>query len=177
MWGTKGLVVGGIAALAVLTAACTTQTKTGQAETGPTAATTPATVFIPVTAAAATTPPPLRFPNTDLTVRFTGYDDTAKMVTFVLVTWIPGGADDGHYASNASDSGPHRLPLAAGVTITSWSSDCAGNGGDGGTGDDNSCTADQLVAGLHAGGGGLSVAALHVDSTDHVSNVREIFTP
>jgi hypothetical protein len=162
--------------LAVLTtAACTSSNGQGQGQAAAGASTTAGAPvsFVPITADT-TTPPPLKFPDTDLTVRFTGYDDTLKMVTFVRVTWIPGGEDDGHYAANTSDPAPHRLPLASNVTITSWSSDCAGSTAGAGS---YHCTAEQLVTGLEGGGGALSVADLHVDGTDHVSTVHEIFTP
>lgn len=173
----RGFVVGGLAGLAVLAAACTS--STGQAAAGATTTAGAPLTFVPMTEAggATTTPPPLKFPNTDLTVRFTGYDDTAKMVTFVRVTWIPGGEDDGHYVDDTSDSASHRLPLAANVTITSWSTDCSGAGSATGADGSYHCTSQQLVSGLRAGGGGLSIASLHVDGTDHVSDVREIFTP
>lgn len=170
------LAIGGLAVLAVVTAGCTSSATGAPA---PAAATTTAAggaTFVPVPATAAAAPT-LKFPNTDLTVRFTGYDDTTRMVTFVLVTWIPGGEDDGHYAPNATDSAQHRLPLASNVHITSWSNDCAGDGGALGADGSYPCTTQQLVAGLHGGGAGLSIAALHVDGTDHVSTVREIFTP
>lgn len=170
----RGLVVGGLATLAVLTAACTSSNGQGQSAAGTTTTTDAPVSFVPITGDATTTPPPLKFPDTDLTVRFTGYDQTLQMVTFVRVTWIPGGEDDGHYAPNTSDSAPHRLPLAANATIMSWSSDCAGSNAGAGT---YHCTPQQLITGLEGGGGALSVADLHVDGTDHISTVHEIFTP
>jgi hypothetical protein len=120
--------------------------------------------------------PPLRFPDTNLTVRFTGYDDATRMVTFEVVTFVPGGPDDGHYTPDTHNPGSHRLPLAASPTITALSTLCANA-----TTTVNPvidavpCTPARFVASLRATPG--DVAQMHVDATDHIDTVHEVYHP
>lgn len=139
--------------------------------------TVPAPTTAPSTAPdPTTTRPPLQFPDTNLTVRLTGYDDATGMVTFEVVTFVPGGPDDGHYTPDTHHPGSHRLPLAASPTITALSTLCANA-----TTTVNPvidavpCTPSQFVASVRATPG--DVAQVHVDSTDHIDTVREVYHP
>jgi hypothetical protein len=118
----------------------------------------------------------LQFPLRQLRVRLTGYDDTVHMVTFVLVTWIPGGPDDGHYAPDAANPGPHRLALSANPTITALSTVCShGTSTTNPVIDGSPCTPAEFVQTLHAGPD--EIADVHVDATDHIDVVHELYHP
>jgi hypothetical protein len=118
----------------------------------------------------------LQFPLRQLRVSLTGYDDTVHMVTFVLVTWVPGGPDDGHYTPSPVNPGPHRLALAANPTITALSTVCShGTSTTNPIIDGAPCTPAEFVQTLHAGPD--KIADVHVDATDHIDVVRELYHP
>jgi hypothetical protein len=80
-----------------------------------------------------------------------------------------------YYEQVPDDPGPYRLPLAANASIRSWSIGCTGAFDSAADASGDQCTTAQLITGLRTGA--RSIAALHVDDTDHISTVREIFTP
>ncbi|GAA5155186.1 hypothetical protein GCM10023321_28100 [Pseudonocardia eucalypti] len=118
----------------------------------------------------------LRFPNTDVTAQLVGFDAAAGMVRFQVVHRVAGGADNGHYEPDPSDSATHRLPLAARPTVLSALTLCSTEITVDDRGDGNRpCTREQLVAVLSRGTSVL--ARLHVDGTDHIDRVSELYQP
>lgn len=131
---------------------------------------------VPAGPPAATTQPtsPLRFPNTEVTAQLVGFDGAAGMVRFQVVHWVAGGANNGHY--EPSDAGTHRLPLSPRPTVLSALTLCSTEM----TVDDQGnptrpCSRQQLVAALTRGTPVL--AKLHVDGTDHIDRVAEVYHP
>jgi hypothetical protein len=130
-----------------------------------------------------TTPQPssrtLLFPDRTLTVTLTGYDDTLHMVEFHVSVHVTGGPDDGHYSPDPGDPGPHRLPLAADPTLVALSTVCTNTAPGATTGNPNvdgtSCTPAQFVTTLRSGVD--QNATVHVDSTDHIDSVQELYHP
>jgi hypothetical protein len=166
--------------IVLVTAGCTgTATVTGSSSGAPLRSYPPLTSGAEATdtAGATTTAaqPILKFPNTNFPALVEGYDNATQMVTFEVSKWVPGGDDDGHYSDDPAKPGQHRLPLAAQVTVTSFNTMCAGVAPSGDPSKSMSCTRDQFIQGLKTGS--KAIAQVSVDATDHITTVKEIFTP
>jgi hypothetical protein len=115
----------------------------------------------------------LQFPNTSFTASINSYDAATQMVTFDVVKFVPGGADNGSFAQDPSKPGHYRLPLAASMQIKAVLSLCPGISEPSASG--VSCTKQQFVQALQNGQGGI--ADLHVDASDHIDAVSERYHP
>lgn len=117
-----------------------------------------------------------RFAGKNLTVRMTGYDAKVDMVEFQLVRYIRGGANNGHYEGDPSDTAKHRLPLAGSASILSAVSICSqGLTMDSAGHANKPCTKEQLVDVLD--GTTQPYAELEVDKADNIAKVSELYTP
>jgi hypothetical protein len=119
----------------------------------------------------------LQFPNTSLTVRIQGYDSTTRMVIFSEAKLKQVSADtEPVYADDPGHPGNHRLPLAANARINTIVSLCRQEHHDDPV-DMNGkpCTAQQFVAGLRTGD--TAPATIHVDATDHIDVLKELYAP
>jgi hypothetical protein len=164
------------AALGVLLTACAGPTGSAAPSKGSAPATT-ATAAGPVTAKqAATSDTSLQFPNKNLTVQLDGYDSTLHMVEFHLAVWVAGGADDGHYGVDPTNTGAHRLPLAPDASITSLSPLCTGASKGNPNVDGSACTLAQLTAAL-LDDSGAGPAKLHVNANDQIQTAQELYHP
>ncbi|WP_328605894.1 hypothetical protein [Amycolatopsis sp. NBC_00345] len=118
-----------------------------------------------------------RFPNTTQTVQFTGYDTTANMARFQLVTWQAGGPDNGHYVPVAGDTKTYRLPLENHEQVFSASTVCPGDSVtvDGQGRGTKACTPQDLMQALT--GDTPPLAEIQVDGNDHIAVVKELYQP
>jgi hypothetical protein len=167
-------IAAGIAAAAATGALLTACSTAG----APTAAApgTPSTSTAAPTSASQASNRVLHFPNKTVTVTLTGYDPTLHLVQFQLAVFVAGGADDGHYAPDPKDPATHRLALAPNATMTSFSPDCTGAGGNADTPQGAACTTTQFVSALtdHSGAG---PAKLHVNAQDQIDSAQGLYHP
>jgi hypothetical protein len=105
-------------------AACTTGTPSaGSAPTTPSQAPPPTSAslsYAPVLSPTPITTPAaaLKFPNTDFTVLFTGYDGNKELVEFKKVVQDP-QSRGAHLVPDPADPATHRLPMAKDANVKS----------------------------------------------------------
>jgi hypothetical protein len=119
-----------------------------------------------------------RFPNTTQNVQFTGFDTNTNMATFQLVSFQPGGPDDGHY--DRVDEKSYRLPLVGDAIVWSAATLCQNDNqvtvDDQGLGNLR-CDAEQLRQTLLSGSATPALAQILVSGDDQIAQVKEIYHP
>lgn len=159
--------------------ACQTGTQAAAPPATPTQTTgsfTPVPAVTPVVtptsgAATGTTAAPVRqlkFPNTDLDVRFVKYDTKNKLVEFQKVTQAA-GSRAANLVPDPKDPGIHELPMKPGTTIESV--DPQGFSFE--TCPPTSCTADDVMASVIGHLQGSFWAHIHVNASDQIDSVRQ----
>jgi len=110
----------------------------------------------------------LKFPNTDVDVVFTGYDEKNRLVEFRKVVQDP-KSPTAHLVPDPGDPAIHELPVATGTSVKSIDP----NGFPFETCPPTACTADNIMESVIGHLNGAFYAHIHVNATDQIDSVAQ----